>query len=377
MPRRRTSQYLLKAIARKIQEGAWSPGRPVPSLRSLALLFGVARATVDAAVREAVAEGLLRTQARRGTRVAEGALGRARQLLEAQRKQQGSEKIAILLPDVRGNCMPIYYRNVVCHVQRQAEKMGWRAEPVFWPLGRREQFPRLVADQGFDGALCIVDRSELFAPLYLLRQYRFPLVLYNRRFLDLPLPAVMFDEYRAVQRLGELLMTMGHRRMTLLLVQNTSADGFSRQQLAGWLDLCRRHELLEHWDEPVYFLSHPDLERGMRGYFRRRPLPSAIVLGGGWLAQTFLRLDDLGLRIPQDLSVTACYGHPGSYRGCENGALTAMRPDLERMAECSLEMLARMIRGEPYPPPVRLPCHLVRGDSIRPPEGEPNAAAYH
>jgi DNA-binding LacI/PurR family transcriptional regulator len=137
--------------------------------------------------------------------------------------------------------------------------------------------------------------------------------------------------------------------------------------VTGWLDFCREHELLESWDEPVYAPGHPEPQCAVRAYFRRRPLPTAVIFGSGVHLNAFLQLGDMGLRVPEDLSVAASHclaeGGPTGRRP----PITCTRPNLKRVAECSIELLGRMIDGEPYPPPIRLPYILARGESIGPP----------
>ncbi|HEY3957938.1 MAG TPA: winged helix-turn-helix domain-containing protein [Streptosporangiaceae bacterium] len=58
-------------LRRQIREGKLLPGEQLPSLDRLAAEHGVSRATVQRAVRELVAEGLLETRARWGTFVAQ------------------------------------------------------------------------------------------------------------------------------------------------------------------------------------------------------------------------------------------------------------------------------------------------------------------
>jgi GntR family histidine utilization transcriptional repressor len=56
-------------ILRRITEGEWSPGALLPGEVDLAEAFGVARATVNRAMRELAEDGLLERRRRAGTRV--------------------------------------------------------------------------------------------------------------------------------------------------------------------------------------------------------------------------------------------------------------------------------------------------------------------
>jgi DNA-binding LacI/PurR family transcriptional regulator len=359
------SDYLVRAFARRIVDAAWQPGQRIPPARLLAELFGVARATIDGAVKEAVRLGLLRTRPRCATQVAPQGVANAAQLLH-HRKRRSAARIAILTADTPDAERPDYHDRIVAHLERQARRSGWHAVPVYWPITRRGNFPRLLIDRGFDGAFCLATEPEYLMPLYFMRQTSFPVVVYNHRFPKLPLPTVLFDEYGAVQALGKLLHDLGHRRITLLAATGPGhqLDGL---QLNGWRDFCRQYDLTDHWDEPLYLVGERDGARVLRAYFRRRPRPTAVILGTATLARAFAELGHPGLRVPEDLSVVAAHCSPDAAHSPTRPAITGMNVNLERIAECSLELLARMIEGEPYPPPLRLPYTLERTESIGPP----------
>lgn len=65
-------------VLRRIAEGAWPPGGPVPGEAALAREFGAARATVNRALRELAEEGILERRRRAGTRVRPAPLRQAR-----------------------------------------------------------------------------------------------------------------------------------------------------------------------------------------------------------------------------------------------------------------------------------------------------------
>jgi DNA-binding LacI/PurR family transcriptional regulator len=256
---------------------------------------------------------------------------------------------------------------LVQRLAEQAHKRNWTVEAVLWPVAAQDSFPRLLDDRRFDGAFCILAQPERLMPLYFMRQRNFPVVVYNHKVFDLPLPTVMFDEYASVQELGRLLHTLGHRRICLLADPKGAGEFGHGRQVDGWLDFCREHDLLGGWDEPVYFPGHPDPQFAMQAFFRRRPLPTAVIFGSGVHLNAFFQLGDIGLRVPEDLSVAASHCLADECAAGRYPPITCTRPNLKRIAECSMELLGRMIDGEPYPPPIRLPYLLARSESIGPP----------
>lgn len=365
MTRRRTADALIQAFATRIADGTWQPGEPIPGLRSLARLFNVARATVDAAVAEAVTRGLLVTVPRQATRVAQGGVGAAQAMLKQYRKGGAGVRAAVLIEDRPPGPTTEYFGQVAEAFCTQARNKGWTAEVVFWPVRQDCNFPRFLTDRGFDGAFCVDINPERLMPVYFMQQRGYPLVVFHQRFFTLPLPAVVFDQYGAVRRLGQMLQTLGHQRMTL--IAEARQDHFNHPQITAWLDFARHSGIAEEWDEPLYLVGHTDLERALRAYFRRHPQATAVVFGSPALAAAFRDLNGEAGRVPEELSVASAFGPPGGPLSSYDPPMTHTLPNMDRMGQCAVELLARMIAGEPYPPPLRLPCDIVRTESIAPP----------
>ena len=177
MPRFMARDSLVETMARKILSLAWRPGDTIPPVRALAQSFGVARATMDAAIQEASRLGLLHTRPRRGVRVAPDALELAKVLLETFRQRRGLVRIAMLLPQAHESADTDYHNAIVALVADRARRRGWTAEPVQLPLAQRPGFPRRLVDRGYQGAFCIVAQPDRLMPLYFMRERRFPIVV--------------------------------------------------------------------------------------------------------------------------------------------------------------------------------------------------------
>lgn len=71
-------QSIRDAVLSRIQSGDWPPGSAIPNEADLAAEFSCARTTVNRALRDLAAEGLLERRRKAGTRVAEFPTRRAR-----------------------------------------------------------------------------------------------------------------------------------------------------------------------------------------------------------------------------------------------------------------------------------------------------------
>jgi GntR family histidine utilization transcriptional repressor len=65
-------------VLRRVRDGEWKPGAPIPNEADLAVEFGCARSTVNRALRDLADAGVLERRRRAGTRVAAAPAGRAR-----------------------------------------------------------------------------------------------------------------------------------------------------------------------------------------------------------------------------------------------------------------------------------------------------------
>lgn len=74
-------------LLRKITEGEWKPGALIPSELDLAVQYGVARATVNRAMRELTDDGLVERKRKAGTRVRTSPLRQARFDIPIVRRQ--------------------------------------------------------------------------------------------------------------------------------------------------------------------------------------------------------------------------------------------------------------------------------------------------
>jgi GntR family histidine utilization transcriptional repressor len=78
MPQQTTYREIKADILRKITQGEWKPGASIPNELDLAASYGVARATVNRAMRELAEEGIIERKRKAGSKVRMSPLRRAR-----------------------------------------------------------------------------------------------------------------------------------------------------------------------------------------------------------------------------------------------------------------------------------------------------------
>lgn len=235
-----------------------------------------------------------------------------------------------------------------------AETEELRATPVSARARRREVegiFTMLFDPQ--DPALSDVYRLDI------------PVVMLD---LDLVGPNVRFvasDHVRGAQLALEHLRSLGHTRIGLIVSQVGSLAGRERllsyRQTLAAMELAYRPEWVVVLDD--YRVE--DGARGMQTLIERGELPTALFVGGDYLAigatQACARH---GIRIPQDLSVVGFDGLAEA--SFVTPPLTTVRQDTECLGRTCARLLVEAVQDGGARDVARIPVELVVGSSTAP-----------
>jgi len=361
----RVFEKLLRALA----TGQWTPGQRMPPTRQLEREFGSSHAAMLDALHLAAERGLLVIQSRRPMVVLPGAAERAGVLLAEHTTRTGPQRLAILYPETMPQLKRTpFFRDLVVAVDRQARRAGLEAEVVSWPLLEQVTFARELPEMGYGAAFAAAVRVEYLTSLHAMRQQRFPVVLMNAVMPKVPMPAVTTDEYGAARRLATLLVDLGHRNLCMLAL---AFDGRLKQRqhrTFGWFDCLTELGISEQCTMPVRYLTDESETVAAVGRLLGQPNPpTALVFAYGTLCDRFLDgFASAGLEIPRRLSVaTFDYSqHFAQATWCP--PLTSFSFNLDRLAECAIEMIGKMLDGQEQTRSIRIPMQLNLTDSVGP-----------
>jgi DNA-binding LacI/PurR family transcriptional regulator len=242
------------------------------------------------------------------------------------------------------------------------------------PVGTGTVVP--TRDVAMDGALAYSCRPGVDGVGWL-RRRGLPLVMVDQQ----PEPgytSVTVDDRAAAAGAARYLLDLGHRRIALLTAGRSVDEGepgpedylISRNRLHGWLDVLGPAGV-----DPV--MAHSPENTQEDGAAAGRELlvgpdrPTAVLCFSDALAAGVVRAaEDLGLRVPQDLSVVGYDDTPLAAR--MRPALTTVHQDAaEKGRVAAAELAAAVARHRAgQPPEVRhivLPTELVVRDSTAPP----------
>ena len=210
----------------------------------------------------------------------------------------------------------------------------------------------------------LVLRNEDDPVLEILLRRKFPLVLFFSRIQDATVPYVDCDNVQGARLATMHLVEQGHRRIGM--VSGTTHASSSLDRLNGFKSVLEENGLELREDDLLTIESGRELD-AMRGYLDRPSLPTAVFSYSDLFAFNLIRAaGDMGLSVPDDLSVVGF----DSVEACERSVppLTSIRQPVREIAAASVEMLAKLVKGDPIGPNhVVFPTTLeVRGSTAPP-----------
>lgn len=379
MPRPTVVPQVLEELMRKLAAGRWPPGSPLPPTRELAAELGVARRTLLAVLRLAERHGLLAVQPRQRIVVLPAARARSLDHLAQVAVAKGAGRLAVLIPAQHVPTREPFYRELIREIIDEAQRKNIAADVV--PLAPNDQYrpDAVLAQHGYEAALCLAFGPAHLPALVLLLERRFPVMAFNRRLPGVAVPSVCVDDYGVARRTVRLLAELGHRDLCLVSGVTGACAGNGIGRLEGWFDALREASLLSSCSQPLYVVppikgARP-FSRAFEAMMTLSRRPTALVFSGAPPAERFLADPRFRrLRIPEDLSVVVL--EPGTQGVAVRGRppLTAACINERRAAQCCVEMAGQLLSGRLHPPCIRVSADITRTDSVgRPPAALGNA----
>ena len=222
------------------------------------------------------------------------------------------------------------YSVLICNTGGQAEN--------------EERFLKMLDAHRADGAIFLGCRRN--NPR--LNEYvaRHPIVQCCEYVPELEQPTVSIDNYTAAAETVRYLIGQGHRRVALLSADNDFISTQQRRQ--GYQDALRQaglpcgEELMALADADYSFVSGLAAAEKLLAV---KPRPTAVFCVSDILALSVIsRAHDMGLRVPEDLSVTGF--DDVDYTTMFHPHLTTVAQPCYEMGQVSLKILLGMLGGE-------------------------------
>lgn len=365
-------------MLRRLSAGTWAAGSTLPPSRELCRTLGASRSTVLKALHRLSDLHLIRLQVRKPVLVLPEAASRSRRLLRRPRRdvsrQRRGLRLAILIPEEYlplATSVSLFHVAFVRNLMRQAVAREGEATVVPLPLRNQLVSARSLADHGYQAAVCLGFQPSYAPALFLLRDQKFPVVLLNRRFPWLQVPAVLVDGDKPTRQLIDMLARHGHRDLCMISHFSAEDSPCNKNMVGTWTEHLEQRGLLQDCTVPLRVLPWVPALAQNRNLFAdillQRKRPTAVVLTSAYWVERFLGDPQFApLRVPEDMSLAMFSPGENELRTPGGVPLTTLEINHRRAAECVLELAAKMLAGNPRPASIRIPIDLRLTDSIGP-----------
>lgn len=335
-------------LEQRLAGGEFPAGEALPGEKRLAEELGANHLTVRRALRLLVERGLAHTVPSRGTYPGPGP-GSARDSGGAR------NLVGMLFSDADP-----YFLRILSELEALMSARGLspvvrlsRGSPA-----REVEIMREFQRLGVRGVLA----APLSGSVQAYRQPHLPVVFFDSRLEELPIPYVVTDDFQGTRWAVEHLLGLGHRHIAHI---GSGGEATSRDRLRGFeaalaaagvqvpAEFRQGREYSREW-------GHLAAER----LFAQPVAPTALVCGSDVIAAGALRyLVENGRRCPEDVSLIG-YSDSELSRDLQ---LTTVRQPLERLAATAWRLLAALFEGHHTPRENRLETSLVVRRTTAPP----------
>jgi len=307
------------------------PGGKVPTFAELSRRFGASRTTIETALQRLRKDGLIYRPA-----------GKQR-LIVAELHDKAVSRIALLRPDYPSQD----YDAICCAVVEAGKKRGWVFDLLSYGDLRALDLERAWGNN--DAALLLPNCQE-FPPhlIRVLSNPRKPIVLLQEHWVGRGVCNVCVDDRMVGRMAVEHLISLGHRRILMLLEQPHVSSVMERYE--GWreamigigetdLESLLVDCQVENGQHPLT-VAYAGMSRWMEG---NRTEFTAIFSTTEYGAIASIRtLDEHGLKVPDDVSVISFAGK-SNLCAFIRPPLTAVEIDMESYGRATADALSELL----------------------------------
>ena len=334
------------------------------TMKDVARAAGVSIYTVSAALSgSAPVSPELKARVRQAVK----ALGYERNSVASGLRQGTSSLIGLIVSDVTNP----FFTELVDRIQMEARQHGYSVLLGIsgHDTAREAELLRLMRSHQAAGTILGPAGGPTDYGAGELAAGRMKLVAIDNAFPSLGIDSIGLDNRKAASLAVSHLLDLGHRRIAM--VGGVPQQHVARERLAGYRETLRRRGVA--FTPALVESGHFRLEDGYlacKKLMRSAPPPTALFVANNLMLIGVMRaLGDLGLRVPQDISVCSIDDFP--WASAFQPALTVVQQPIAEMAGAAFRTLLSRLGGETGPPVRQLLApHLVVRQSciaVRPP----------
>jgi LacI family transcriptional regulator len=309
------------------------------TIKDVAKAAGVSQSTTARALS---GEGYVAAPVRERVRAVADDLGYVPHAMASSLRKQKSRSIGVLVSDLRNP----FYADFAAGIARGAREHGYTMILVDDRGDAAEEIEAAKVFVGMRVAGVIVTPVSAEISTYLLRQH-IPVVEADRTFSNGAADAVTVDNATASRRLSDHLVSLGHRRIALLIDETEWTTGADR--FAGYMQSLEESGLSP--DPALLVPVGSDVGAARKAavdLLARRDHPTAVFSANNILAEGVWRAaDDLGLRVPEDVSIVSF--DDAAWMSMVTPGLTAVAQDAVALGAAALTRLLERIADPDAP----------------------------
>jgi len=303
------------------------------TIKDVARLAGVSQSTTARALS---GEGYVAAEVRARVLKVADELGYVPHAMASSLRKQKSRSIGVVVSDLRN----AFYADLAAGISRRAREHGYTMILVDDRGSAQAEMEAARTFVGMRVAGVIVTPVSAAISSYLLAQ-RIPVVEADRTFSQGACDAVLVDNIGVSQRMSDHLISLGHRRIALLIDETawtTGADrfkGYRRSLEESGIEVDPALLVTAGWDAGGARQAAVDL-------LARRDRPTAVFSANNVLAEGLWRAaSDLGMRVPDDLSIVSFDDAP--WMSLVTPGVTAVAQDTVALGDAAMSRLLARI----------------------------------
>lgn len=336
---KRKYEWIFDTIKIEIQSGRFKDGDPLASEAQLCERFDVSRGPVRQALSELEKRGMIRRHVGKGSFV----FGTSR---VAGDKLDTKQVVALI------NATSVSPANFVAY--ELIEGLNQASEGVNDRYRLNFQFHRrnngidpmsIPQSQGLMVAPFTDDGIRAFSQLAKVKSSHMPVVsLYNRLGMD-NVSEFYVDHNAGAFEATNFLIRYGHQRIMMLAGSSISPGPAAAQREAGFLSALEYAGIGKQTASIVQVGLEPVTRRNnIISLLRQADRPTAMLVAGGVITPDVLyAVREIGLRIPEDISVIAF--DDTTEAATSDPGLTVVRVPLKRMTRLGMDWMVDQIEG--------------------------------
>ncbi|MBC8585832.1 LacI family DNA-binding transcriptional regulator [Youxingia wuxianensis] len=273
-------------------------------------------------------------------------------------KTGNTNTIGLLLPDICN----LYYIKITKYIEQYSDQNKYMILlcDTNESVEKEKRMVGLLQDRSVDGVI-VLPTSQSIQHILKLEDYGIPYVFLNRNFPDVK-ACIPTDNYYGGYAMMDHLIQNGHKKIAMLFPSFDNPIYFER--FDGAKDALRAAGLDVNVKNIFYdIVDMHDAHDRVTARMREPDPPTAFFAGNDMLCfGIYSALNELGLRIPQDVSV-AGYDDISTSAMIEPALTTFWQPE-EELAKLGVDYLLALMNGESPSRPVKLRGKVIARDSV-------------